>query len=273
MSFEKEYYENDEFWNYGASEKTVRRIELVRSLIPSNVKSLLDAGCGNGVLVNRLKEVAPDIRELHGVDRSKTALRYVKVAKTEASIDSLPFDDRRFEMVVALEVIEHLPQTVYMKALKELSRVAQRYILITVPNDQNIDQTLIQCKECRTLFNPDYHLRRFASNDLHSLFNKLGFENQFVKVFGSVKSPVRVQIPFIHRGIVPGKNPFPMDILCPVCGGTVTGQGSNVEQPKASIEHRKGLKALVKGGIRRVMPSVTHGGWLAALYVRSDVTV
>ena len=52
MSFEKEYYENPVLWDikrYFENQAELERFNKIISTIPSDVKSLLDVGCGNGV--------------------------------------------------------------------------------------------------------------------------------------------------------------------------------------------------------------------------------
>lgn len=49
-------------------------------------------------------------------------------------IRSLPFQDNTFDLVVAFEVIEHLPFGESEKALAELSRVSKSYVLLSVPH-------------------------------------------------------------------------------------------------------------------------------------------
>ena len=51
-SLEKEYYENDTIWSAAPSDSDLRRIKTVSSSIPEDVKTILDIGCGNGILVN-----------------------------------------------------------------------------------------------------------------------------------------------------------------------------------------------------------------------------
>ncbi len=54
--FEKKYYEDESFWSDGmvTDESNIKRIKSTIELIPKDVKSLLDVGCGNGVFLNAL---------------------------------------------------------------------------------------------------------------------------------------------------------------------------------------------------------------------------
>jgi SAM-dependent methyltransferase len=55
-SFEKEYYEQPKLWKEDLLNlpSEFLRISTIISLIPSDVRTILDAGCGNGAFLNAL---------------------------------------------------------------------------------------------------------------------------------------------------------------------------------------------------------------------------
>lgn len=75
----------------------------------------LDAGCGEGVLVEKYARQGWD---MVGVDKNY-ASDYVK----EGSILEVPFEDNTFDTVMALDVLEHLNYNQQTPALRELKRV------------------------------------------------------------------------------------------------------------------------------------------------------
>jgi hypothetical protein len=52
------------------------------------------------------------------------------------SATSLPFVDDTFDVVCAFQMLEHLPFDVSMKAFGEMMRVAQRHVVISLPDAQ-----------------------------------------------------------------------------------------------------------------------------------------
>ena len=54
----------------------------------------------------------------------------------QADASALPFADERFDAVVALDVIEHMPVHLRAKAAAEMARVAARLVVIACPLDQ-----------------------------------------------------------------------------------------------------------------------------------------
>jgi ubiquinone/menaquinone biosynthesis C-methylase UbiE len=174
---EKEYYEADLFWGNGALEDdfSLKRIQSTIAMVPSDVRTLLDAGCGNGVFGRLLLATRQEIR-VTGLDRSSSALRFVDFEKFEGNVDALPFPDKSFDCVTCLQVIEHLPVHSYHATLRELARVSRKHILISVPYEERIEENSTRCPSCRTVFNADLHLRSFDMAELRSLMSPYGAE-------------------------------------------------------------------------------------------------
>jgi len=95
-------------------------------VIPKDVRSVLDVGCGDGRLTNRLTERTAGLPlRVVGVDQSAEALQYVRTERRLANADALPFSDDEFDVVMATELIEHLPRRAYRRTLRELKRVSR----------------------------------------------------------------------------------------------------------------------------------------------------
>lgn len=111
-----------------------RRVaELAR---PLRAASVLDAGCGEGETLLRLGPELPD--DVEGIDINPDCVRFASARVTEArfrigSLLDLPYPDGRFELVLCLEVLEHLDEP--ERGLIELSRVAQRDLILSVPHE------------------------------------------------------------------------------------------------------------------------------------------
>jgi len=143
------------------------KINLVMEYIPNEVKTILDVGCGNGVITNELAKRY----EVTGVDRSLAALDYVETEKQHASADNIPLPDNSFDMVFSSELLEHLEEDVLKKTIDELKRLNKNYVFITVPNAENPDKLAIQCPRCRYVFNRPNHLRSFNAEDIKNQFS------------------------------------------------------------------------------------------------------
>ena len=85
------------------------------------------------------------------------------------NILNLPYDDNSFEAVLAVEVLEHIPNL--RKAIKEMSRVSSKYIIFTVPHKQKPRKVL--CPHCLKKFYAEGHINYFDDD----VIKKLSSEN------------------------------------------------------------------------------------------------
>lgn len=109
---------------------TLARLELCASRINKGHTnySLLDAGCRTMAL----KPLLSGCREYYGSDLIPTA------GVLQCNLEGpLPFDDNSFDVVTALDVLEHLDNP--HGALQELFRVAKKSVLISLPNMHYIE--------------------------------------------------------------------------------------------------------------------------------------
>ena len=71
--------------------------KLLLEVIPPDTKSLLDVGCGDGLLTSMIKEQRPDL-EVKGVDVLVRPENRIEVIPFDGF--HLPFDDKSFDMVI-----------------------------------------------------------------------------------------------------------------------------------------------------------------------------
>ena len=89
--------------------------------------ALLDAGCGTGGFLAWAASTGAFTR-LCGIDVSAEAVQLARetVPNAElhaAPLDRIPFDDEAFDLVVSLDVLQHVPDRVVDASLRELRRV------------------------------------------------------------------------------------------------------------------------------------------------------
>jgi ubiquinone/menaquinone biosynthesis C-methylase UbiE len=72
-------------------------------------------------------------------------------------VTKLDFNDNQFSVVTILEVLEHIPNTVF--ALREAVRVAADFVIVSVPSNEDS--------------NPE-HIHLFAANELENLLLEAG---------------------------------------------------------------------------------------------------
>jgi 2-polyprenyl-3-methyl-5-hydroxy-6-metoxy-1,4-benzoquinol methylase len=136
---------------YGSGNPVVRRLmagferdldELFALAAPT---TLLDVGCGEGVLVHqwakRLDESHPQgATRVVGIDLEEESIQTGWAERRAPNLEyrvmeaaNLPFADDEFELASAIEVLEHVPDPEH--TLAEMARCAERHLLVSVPRE------------------------------------------------------------------------------------------------------------------------------------------
>jgi 2-polyprenyl-3-methyl-5-hydroxy-6-metoxy-1,4-benzoquinol methylase len=95
---------------------------------------VLDIGCGTGAWLERLADAG--FSNLHGIDQNVDDFRCARATASKANLDhdDLALGGRRFDLITAIEVVEHLenPGRLYTH-IRELLAPGG-YALLTTPN-------------------------------------------------------------------------------------------------------------------------------------------
>ena len=130
---------------YGSSNPVVKRLmagfhgALDELWATAGPESLLDVGCGEGVLTLEWAERLGDGRVV-GIDLDDPKLRAEWAERSLPNLEfraedatRLSFGDDEFDMVAAIEVLEHMPEP--DATVAEMARVARRWLLVSVPRE------------------------------------------------------------------------------------------------------------------------------------------
>jgi 2-polyprenyl-3-methyl-5-hydroxy-6-metoxy-1,4-benzoquinol methylase len=131
---------------YGSTNPVVRRLmarfegTLDELFTQADPHSLLDVGCGEGVLTHQWAQRLGDERRVVGIDLDDPALHAEWAKRTAPNLEyrvmkaeNLPFADGEFDAATAIEVLEHVPDAEHTVA--EMARVAKRSLLVSVPRE------------------------------------------------------------------------------------------------------------------------------------------
>ena len=131
---------------YGSTNPVVRRLmagfegTLEELFTQADPQSLLDVGCGEGVLTHQWAQRLGDERRVVGIDLDDPALHAEWAKRTAPNLEyrvmkaeNLPFADDEFDTATAIEVLEHVPDAEHTVA--EMARVAKRWLLVSVPRE------------------------------------------------------------------------------------------------------------------------------------------
>lgn len=166
-------------WFFVARRSILRR--LLDGLMSGTVRPrILDVGCGTGATMGFLEQFG----EVTGIDLSATAIEYCRQQGRErlclADGQNLPFADESFDLVVALDLLEHLEYEEV--GLWEMWRVLKNEgrLVVVVP--------------AFALLWSDFdkfsgHYRRYTSRQLRDKIEHAGFEITRLSYFNTLLFP------------------------------------------------------------------------------------
>lgn len=137
-------------------------VHYILDQVTPDMESVIDIGCGRGYFLERL--VAHKAKNIWGCDLFDD----VNIPGTQyrkGNIESLPFADNSFDVVICSHILEHVKNI--EKAVAEIKRIARKKVIVTVPKQRYFYYTL------------DLHVRfSYVAEELASIMN---MENYSVK--------------------------------------------------------------------------------------------
>ncbi|MGN6171215.1 MAG: class I SAM-dependent methyltransferase [Solirubrobacteraceae bacterium] len=178
----------DRHWWYQGRRRVLERA-IARLGLPKEAR-ILDVGCGSGRNMVDLARYGA----VTGVELSPTS---VKVARErcageviEASVMEMPFDDRSFDLVVSLDVMEHLSDD--MAAFAELRRIVAigGALLVTVPAYQWLWSGHDEINR---------HQRRYSRRALVAAAESAGWRCERTTHFNALVLPIAIVLRVLDR--------------------------------------------------------------------------
>ena len=194
--------EDRHWWYQGRRRVLERAIE--RLGLPAGAR-ILDAGCGSG---RNMVELARH-GSVTGVELSDASVELARERDSgevlEGSVMDMPIDDDTFDLVVSLDVIEHLDDDV--GALRELRRVTRPggALLVTVPAYQWMWSGHDEI---------NHHRRRYDRATLLAAAGDAGWSCEFATHFNSLLLPVAILLRALER-IGPVSSNSSLDLWVP----------------------------------------------------------
>jgi SAM-dependent methyltransferase len=176
-----DYFDGDRMHGYGGYsyhprfwQGTVRRFRDHYEL--RDDARLLDVGCAKGFMLHDFKELMPQLT-IAGVDISEYALTDampdVRPRLARANARDLPFPDRSFDLVTAINTVHNLPLEECKQALREIQRVSKRSAFVVLDawrNEEERDKLFKWVVTCRTAMHVD---------DWKALFAEVGYTGDY----------------------------------------------------------------------------------------------
>lgn len=152
-----------------------RRVRVLSNSIldqmPPETRTVLDLGCGDGTLANRLMNARSELT-IEGVDVFERPNATIPVKIYDGN--NLPYDDNAFDVVVIVDVLHHAenPDVVLAEALRVSKH---RVILKDHLNESKLDQWTLLLMDWVGNRGHDVTLKYnyLSSNEWHKLFDQL----------------------------------------------------------------------------------------------------
>lgn len=173
VSSNLEKYQSKNFLKKIFIKRFIRQIvETVQSL---KINSILDAGCGEGLIMHNIIKKIPEIK-INGFDISNSALKNAKKILPssyffQGDITNIKLFDNFYDLAIALEILEHLENP--EAALKELKRATKKYCLISVPWEPFFSLGNLFCgKNIKQLGRDKEHLQFWSKKEIVGVVDK-----------------------------------------------------------------------------------------------------
>ncbi|MEK7550207.1 MAG: glycosyltransferase [Patescibacteria group bacterium] len=112
-------------------------VDPVCRVIDTSGKTILDVACGGGLPMQVLKEKIK-FKFVHGVDLFKPYInecrrKGIHDSYSLADVRNLPFENKSFDIVIALQVLEHIRKDESLRVLDNLEKIAKKQVIISMP--------------------------------------------------------------------------------------------------------------------------------------------
>ena len=116
----------DHYFNqYDSLQRFISYFYQIDEVKRNNPKSVLEIGVGNKTVSDYLKRT--------GVEVTTCDFDHSLEPDVVADARKLPFESDRFDLILACEILEHIPFSDFENALSELKRVSSETVILSVP--------------------------------------------------------------------------------------------------------------------------------------------
>nr|MDJ0724278.1 class I SAM-dependent methyltransferase [Prochloraceae cyanobacterium] len=173
----------EDIYGYGPPAEYVAGdiLDLVKLSIDTQDK-VLDFGCGRGNIVNFLRTQGT---KAFGIELETPLIQQALLPECKQFIQlysgnfPLPYRDEEFDRVLAIEVIEHIPE--YYQAIQEIHRICKETFIMSVPDASAIPRCYHQNVVPWHLLEST-HFNFFTEKSLRNVLSKFWGKITFIKV-------------------------------------------------------------------------------------------
>ena len=196
-----------QFSNYSTVRRWISYFHQLNEVISQQPESVLEIGVGEKVFGNYIK--------------SNTSIKYssLDIAKDLkpdilGDILNIPLKNNSYDVVVAFEVLEHIPFEDFEKVLSEMKRVAKKNVVISIPHfgpPLKLSFKIPLFKEVKFFYKIPYHPKHEFNGQYYWEIGKRGYsvsriKNILRKQFVLEKDYLSFENPFHHFFVLRNKD-------------------------------------------------------------------
>jgi 2-polyprenyl-3-methyl-5-hydroxy-6-metoxy-1,4-benzoquinol methylase len=175
---------HDQYFTFQVGEAIANFLSCV-----SNLRGLhiLDYGCGPGFLEEHLLRLGARVT---AADYSPETVKSVNARFSKydgwegaglISDGAILAPESSFDIITCIETIEHMFEPDRKKMLIEFRRILKPggYLMVTTPNEENLQRNSILCPSCNYLFHMMQHLHSWNQSSLTAVLKDAGLDVKF----------------------------------------------------------------------------------------------
>lgn len=198
------------FWDYYGTNVAAEDSYFSKKFAPSIIgvvkragglaDPVIDVGSGPGFLVDELLRRGWRCKSIdsssRSIERQRARLGSAPgfLGALVGDLADLPVADAEAGTVFLIEALEHVPAASQSDVLGELARVVRPggHLVVTVPNEEDLDAKKLACPECGCVFHRMQHLQSFDAATLGALLEANGFDPVLVEPLNFRDGPDRL---------------------------------------------------------------------------------
>ena len=197
--FRKSATDKSRFYNLKSSEEIEREIKkrsmwkiytsILDEILSGNDKilSAIDVACGIGnftfelVKHNQIKKILgiDFLKETFNIAR-KTEKKFANITFMQGDLLNLPFFDRSFDLTVCINTLHHIHENDFSKAIGELARITNSYVMLEIRNKNYILIPFINKIVLQKLYR-DLPIYSCSISEINDLMGKNRFKLKIIR--------------------------------------------------------------------------------------------